>query len=111
MGHPASSPIALSPDGRTLVYTASVGDGPSRLYVRELDRLGVTPLPGTERGRDPFFSPDGEWIGFRTADALMKVPLRGGAVQKITATSGKGYVAAWADDDTLVYETSGTVCR
>ena len=109
MGFAASSPIALSPDGRTLVYTASIGDGPSMLYARKLDQLGVTPIAGTEGGRDPFFSPDGEWVGFRTANALMKIPLDGGAARKIAETTGKGYVTAWADDDTLLFETGGSV--
>ena len=53
------------------------------LYLRELERLGARAIPGTEGGRDPFFSPDGEWVGFRTADALKKVPLGGGAAVRI----------------------------
>jgi hypothetical protein len=54
--------VAISPDGTRLAYGAN-----NRLYLRELDRLDATPIPGTESGvfgRSPFFSPDGQWIGF-----------------------------------------------
>ena len=52
--------IALSPDGTHLVYAADDG----KLYVRALDQLAATPIPGTEDAADPFFSPDGHWVGF-----------------------------------------------
>jgi len=51
--------VEVSPDGRTLVYEA-----PDRLYRRELSQLSAKPIPGTEGARQPFFSPDGRWIGF-----------------------------------------------
>jgi Tol biopolymer transport system component len=51
--------VALSPDGTTLVYAA-----PGRLYRRELSQLSTQPIPGTEGASQPFFSPDGRWIGF-----------------------------------------------
>ena len=53
----------LSPDGQRLVY---LGSSPTmrRLYVKPLDRLDSQPIPGTEGGSQPFFSPDGKSIGF-----------------------------------------------
>ena len=53
----------MSSDGTRLVYGASSGGG-KQLYVRSLDQLDVTPLAGTENAAQPFFSPDGEWVGF-----------------------------------------------
>ena len=53
--------------------------GRSQIYVRALDRLEARPIPGTEDGRVPFFSPDGLWLGFASESELKKVPLSGGA--------------------------------
>ncbi|MGD8361663.1 MAG: protein kinase, partial [Gemmatimonadota bacterium] len=55
--------FALSPDGRQLVYAAR-RQGRNQLFLRPLDRDESSPIPGTENGRDPFFSPDGRWVGF-----------------------------------------------
>jgi Tol biopolymer transport system component len=64
---------AVSPDGTTLIYA-----GPDRLYRRELSRLAAQPVSGTEGASQPFFSPDGMWLGFvdRTGN-LRKVSLSG----------------------------------
>ena len=64
--------IALSPDGRTLVY-AGMRDGVQQLFVRTREQMAVRPLPGTEEATHPFFSPDGAWVGFFTNDSLKKV--------------------------------------
>ena len=55
--------VALSPDGTRLVYVANRG-GKRQLYLRQIDRLEATPIPGTEGGLSPFFSPYGEAVGF-----------------------------------------------
>jgi hypothetical protein len=68
---PASAPyagvaggeLAISPDGTRLVYAATTGDK-RLLYIRALDELDARPLPGTDDANAPFFSPDGEWVGF-----------------------------------------------
>ena len=75
----ASSPVAVSPDGTRLVYAARAGGSESMLYLRELERLGARAIPGTEGGRDPFFSPDGEWVmfsGWRTRSSPRPSPTR-----------------------------------
>jgi len=69
--------FALSPDGTTLVYAADLGNS-SQLYVRPLDNFEATPLSGTQGAYGPFFSPDGQWVGFFANDRLKKISLHGG---------------------------------
>ncbi|MCK4546379.1 MAG: serine/threonine-protein kinase [Candidatus Eisenbacteria sp.] len=68
--------MALSPDGTELVYVA-YRDGARQLYLREMDQFDARPIPGTEDGRNPIFSPDGEWIAFFTGGKLKKISLSG----------------------------------
>jgi eukaryotic-like serine/threonine-protein kinase len=74
-----SSGIAVSPDGREIVYAAATLSGESRLYRRRIDQFDSQPIAGTDGGEAPFFSPDGRWIGFFTRAAIKKVLLPGGA--------------------------------
>jgi len=70
--------LAISPDGKHLVYLANT-EGTTQLYVRSLDNFEARPIPGTEGATGaPFFSPDGESIGFVAGDQLTRVPLAGG---------------------------------
>jgi eukaryotic-like serine/threonine-protein kinase len=97
--------LALSPDGTRLVYA---GRGPqgTRLYVRELDRFGATPIPGTEGGVGPFFSPDGQWVGFWADRKLKKVSLAGG--QPLTICDAPSYRgASWGSDGTILFSPGG----
>jgi hypothetical protein len=75
--------IALSPDGRRLVMAASGTDNKQLLYVRSLDALTAQPLAGTEDATYPFWSPDGEYIGFFTPGKLKKIAVASGAVQTV----------------------------
>jgi len=91
------SMLALSPDGSRLALTLRGPDGVVRLYTRLLDQVQATPLPGTENAFNPFFSPDGAWIGFFAVGKLKKIAVRGGgAVTLCEARLGAG--ASWGDD-------------
>ena len=94
-------PMALSPDGRTLVYTGVDADG-SRLYRRTLDALESVVIRGTEGGGRPFFSPDGTSIGFVGNRVLKRVPLQGGAPVTVYEAH-VGHSATWLSDDTIVF--------
>jgi serine/threonine-protein kinase len=61
--YPARTDVALSPDGTLLVFSAQK-DGRQQLYLHTRDRLESTPIAGTENSNSPFFSPDGQWLGF-----------------------------------------------
>jgi serine/threonine-protein kinase len=71
--------IAVSPDGSRLVFRAdSQRDDFAQLYVRDTDAFEMTPLPGSEGAHTPFFSPDGEWVGFVKEAALWRMPIASG---------------------------------
>ncbi len=95
--------VALSPDGSLLAYAAQSG-GQRQIYLRRFDRLEAEPIPGTEGGVVPFFSPDGQWIGFRHPQTrtVKKVALSGGAPVTLCETE-VFYGASWAPDDTIVF--------
>jgi len=98
--------LALSPDGTRLVYALERKQGP-QLYLRRLDRFDAVPIPGTEGASGPFFSPDGEWVGFTAGGKLKKVLLSGGAPVNICDVQDiRG--AAWAPDDTIIFTRAFT---
>ena len=98
------TPFALSPDGTRLVIRAS-GNGRSQLFLRELSGFETRPIPGTEHATTPFFSPDGNWIGFWRAEdrILRKVSLAGGSPIEIAQTDVP-IVALWTSNDEIVIE-------
>jgi len=97
------NPLALSPDGRQLVFVGC-GGGACRLYLRDRAAIDARPLAGTEGVRapeNPFFSPDGRWIGFGADGKLKKVALEGGVPQTIAdAPQFRG--GSWGEDGTIL---------
>jgi len=96
--------LALSPDGRTLVVVGT-GSAGQQLFVRHLDTVEPRALDGTEGAASPFFSPDGEWIGFYAEGQLKRVPVTGGAPLVITEAPGEPLGASWGPDDRIVFTT------
>ncbi len=93
--------LAISPDGTQVIYR-SEESGP--LYVRALDQRKGVPIPGTDGGVNPFFSPDGQWVGFFAGNNLKKVSLASGAgvtVAELGSIAERG--ASWGADDTIVF--------
>src|SRR5215831_8036155 len=83
--------LALSPDGKLLVFAAQSTSGLSQLYLRRFDQLQASALSGTDDGRNPFFSADGQWIGFFAGSKLKKISISGGAaVTLCDAVNGRG---------------------
>jgi eukaryotic-like serine/threonine-protein kinase len=93
--------MAVSPDGKTLVYVANEDRRPV-LWLRSLDRVDTRKLPGTEGGQGPFWSPDGRSIGFFTADKLKRIDVRSGAsLDLANIQNGRG--ADWGPDGTILF--------
>ena len=85
---------AISPDGARLVFPIKSPDGKQMLATRLLDETKPALLSGTENGRDPFFSPDGQWIGFFADGKMKKISVQGGApVVLCDAPNARG--ASW----------------
>jgi serine/threonine-protein kinase len=94
----------ISPNGQTLAFVAQPpGTAPSRLYVRQLNQLQAQSLAATDGARDPFFSPDGQWVGFFAGGKLKKIAVSGGAAVTLAdAPNSRG--AVWTDGDTIIFQ-------
>jgi serine/threonine protein kinase len=95
------SPLAVSPDGHRLVFAGRDKDG-TRLWLHSFDSLESRPLPGTEGGTGPFWSPDGLSVGFFTENRLKRVSIAGGDAATICeARFGGG--GTWNRDGMIVF--------
>jgi tRNA A-37 threonylcarbamoyl transferase component Bud32 len=96
----------ISPDGTRIVYTARASSGALQLYARRLDQSSgavIAPLVST-LDPQPFFSPDGEWIGFLNGARMMKIPAQGGTAVTIGPTPGAFAFngGSWGDDNNII---------
>ena len=103
--------LAMAPSGRRIVFIGPDGAG-TQLWVRDLDQPVAHPLPDSKGGFAPFFSPDGESVGFFTTSggsSVMKViAVTGGAARIVVQDSVASYGGAdWADDG-QIYFTQAT---
>jgi Tol biopolymer transport system component len=93
--------VAISRDGSELTYVGR-RDETTQLFLRPLDRLESQPLPGTVNATSPFFSPDGQWIGFFADGKLKKVSVHGGEpVALCDAPINRS--GAWSPDNTIIF--------
>ena len=99
---PVLDAIAVSPDGRRIVYEAE-----DRLYLRDLDQMTSIQIPGTEQGFSPFFSPDGTRLAFTTATQLKAVDLRGGPPVVLAALDAPILQGLWHESGRLFFGQAG----
>ncbi len=99
---PTTNPqsLAISPDGRTLVFVAT-SEGKSRLWLRRLDDPTLRVLAGTDNASLPFWSPDGRSLGFSVESDLKRIDLESGAVQTV-APYNSMFGGAWLKDGTIL---------
>jgi Tol biopolymer transport system component/predicted Ser/Thr protein kinase len=96
--------VTLSPDGTHLAYVARQS-GIQQLYLRAMDSLEARPIPGTEGATEPFFSPDGQWVGFFAGGTLKKVSVSGGAALTLgVAVNPSG--ASWGSQGVIIFASA-----
>ncbi len=100
-GRPIRTGIALSPDGRSLAFSAVRGDK-RQIYLRQLSELLATPIAGTDGGTVPFFSSDGQSLGYWAGGELRKVSL-GGGVPVTLCKVPEVFGASWGSDGRIVF--------
>ena len=98
--------VAISPSGTHVAYVA-MSRGRQELHVRTIDSVSANALAGTEGATNPFFSPDGQWIGFFAQGKLRKVAIAAGITQTLCdAPSGRG--GSWAPDGTIYFAATNS---
>lgn len=107
-------PVAVSPDGRTLAFTAVDERGVTRLWLRPLNAQQATVLDGTEDASKPFWSFDGEWLAFAADGKLKRIGITGGTPQVLAdglaSESGGG---TWNAEGSILFckDRSGPIYR
>ena len=91
--------VALSRDATRLAFLAG---SPQRIHVRLMDQLEDKPIAGADNAWFPFFSPDGQWIGFFHENKLKKVQVVGGATMTLCDARG-GVGASWGSDGSIIF--------
>lgn len=95
--------VAISPDGRHVVYRVRGESGQRLLQLRSLDDFVDRMIPGTENVELPFFSPDGQSIAFVAAGKLQKISLTGGTTITLYEASTNYRGGSWDQEDTIVF--------
>jgi len=97
--------LAVSPRGDRVAFSGAVEGEGRRLYLQSIDDIEAHAVSGTEGASNPFFSPDGRWLGFAQSGKLKKVLLEGGAPVTITDVPEEGSLrgASWGPDGTIVF--------
>jgi serine/threonine protein kinase len=97
-----ASVASLSPDGRSIAFTARNSNEPPQLFVRRLDEIDAKPIANVESAYRPSWSPDGRSIVYFGGQQLHAVDVAGGSPRTICPTS-YGVGAAWGDDNTIIF--------
>ena len=93
--------VAISRDGTKIAYLGARGHT-TQLFLRPVDRLEPQPLPGSANATSPFFSPDGQWVGFFADGKLKKVSVNGGEATTL-CDAPINRSATWGPDNTIIF--------
>ncbi|MGB7069593.1 MAG: protein kinase [Pyrinomonadaceae bacterium] len=102
---------SISPDGRSVAFTAKGSSGETMLWVRSLGTMEARIILGTAGTAFPFWSPDSREIGFFALGKLKKVAAEGGTPQILAEASPTGWDArggAWSSNGTILYSPNVT---
>ena len=98
----SAAQLALSPDGRALVFLAAQRNDRPMLWLRTMDHAEPRPIPGSEGAAYPFWSPDNKSIGFFADGKIKKVLTAGGPAQVISASENNLSGATWGPQDIIL---------
>jgi hypothetical protein len=93
--------VAISRDGTKIAYLGARGHT-TQLFLRLVDRLEPQPLPGSADATSPFFSPDGQWVGFFADGKLKKASVNGGEATTL-CDAPLNRSATWGPDSTITF--------
>jgi len=104
--------VAISPDGKHLVYLANAQGAIDQLYLRSLDDFVDRPIGGTEGALSVmFFSPDSESVAFYTEGVLKKISLTGGVAITLCQAPTIWSSGTWGPDNTIVFNINSSLHR
>jgi serine/threonine protein kinase/Tol biopolymer transport system component len=93
---------AISPDGRRVAFNAQDASGKNVLWIRALDAQSATAIPSTEGALSPFWSPNGQSVGFFRNGKLETIRVDGGSPQ-VLADAGNPRGASWGPDGVILF--------
>ena len=94
--------LDLSKDGRRLAFVANGADASTQIWIRELGETTARAIPETRGASYPFWSPDGQYLGFFADGKLKKIDVRGGSPQ-ILADAPTGRGGSWSANDVILF--------
>ncbi len=97
-----TSSIDISADGKLLAYAGGNGTS-TQIFIRRMDALALQPLAGTNGAVYPTFSPDARWLAYEVNGTLMKIPVSGGAAQKVCNIEGLSRGIAWESEHSILF--------
>jgi serine/threonine-protein kinase len=100
-------PAAISPDGGTVAFNvlpsgANGSLASNQLYYLRADQLNPRPIPGTDGANEPYFSPDGQWLGFETIDGKEEKVRLDGSAPVVVATAGAQNGSVWTTNNEII---------
>ena len=102
--------FALSPDGRSIVYSGPpAGGGPHQLWLRGLREDEARGLPGTDGAQWPFWAPDGSAIGFFARGFLKTIDVESGTIQTLCEASARPWGGSWSPEGTILFGGGGAI--
>jgi Tol biopolymer transport system component len=104
-GQELTSYPAITRDGQTIAYVTRQGTDDAQLYLRDLSSFEPRAVAGSSGALQPFFSPDGKWVGFFAKGQLQKAEVSGGAPIRL-AEAPNPLGGMWNDDNTIIYAPS-----
>jgi Tol biopolymer transport system component/predicted Ser/Thr protein kinase len=96
----------ISPNGKILAFDATDTEGKARIWIRPLNALVAQPLPGTEGGVRPFWSPDSRFVGFVADGVMKKIDVTGGPPTKICDAPGASD-GSWSPEGVILFDGTG----